>query len=145
MLLFFFFSLIQMRKRDTPRADASRTLTKTSFARSRRFLSVSLFCSQGVSRFIRYVHPAARTDTVLKLARAKCDTRTARGRAPSSVSCCSGNVAFARTTRLTDPPVCILVFRSHSTGFKSSRDLSLSLVLSLTLTHAHVADTNRDA
>jgi len=51
------------------------------------------------------------------LAGAKCSAGAARS---SSVSCCNGNVAFARTTRLTDPPVCVAVFRSHSTGFKSS-------------------------
>lgn len=93
---------------------------------------VSLFCSQGVSCFIRYVHRAAyatRSDARIRIsheyiARSLLAERSTGAGALSSVSCCNGNVAFARATRLTDPPIYIPVFRSHSTGFKSSRVVS---------------------
>lgn len=103
---------------------------KTSFrsralARHFQTTAYSLFCSQGVSRVsfdtsvrsgTRRHGYASRTNTLRSLL---AEGSTGAG-ALSSVSCCNGNVAFARATRLTDPPIYIPVFRSHSTGFKSS-------------------------
>jgi len=103
----------------------TRWRTKTSFARCLALeLPRILYFVLRVCRVSFDTSIERRTDThharialSRLLAGAKCSAGAARS---SSVSCCNGNVAFARTTRLTDPPVRVPVFRSHSTGFKSS-------------------------